>query len=671
MASRNTSSAAPTSGTRRKQTQQISTIHGNISLPADVAELLTPFLSPTSTPLGVSTTSMAASNVFSPLTSPALVPNATTYRQWAQASMPPPSPSITAEHIMRRQQQASVGGEWQSSASGKWQPPSLPTARERGRRGTSASPHHHPYRAPTQPTSRIFSPAFPSMSSGMDNDDFLLDALHESPVLPSAASSAATAAFIASLSNTPVLQFASDGAAPAQSGIAAELSGLHLPDAMAGNTIQGGASHVGQHSRTLHQLSMSHASAGLENESHGDHGATSQIMSASLAQQMSAWLEQTSAPGPSSAPVMATPAMLMNLPVSAHHLPHTSSGEIITEAPCQQQQQQVGEPVPYSFDVSASVFSLATQSAPMVEFIHPPAPPPLRIGPSVSTGSATSAGPSIAINNTRALLPSSGSSSGDAPKRGRRKSVSTASDLPNTAASQTASVRARRGEASRARRRSRATQLLSPRTTPLVPSILKGTHSPGFSPSLAPLTPAIAPRSTLAPSNITSTSTPPTSTPLMRPRAMVAATSTTNIVGLEADVVTRLATKSNYQNIMEGNSELLGLTYRSEFKSGLERRRTNHKNAEQKRRDSLKMCFQNLRDRIPEVDPKLVSKIYLLGRANAHIDALGLVNQRLVEALQALGGDADEVVKRAMAEAADLQSLEPCLSDGPDMDLDA
>ncbi|KAJ2502618.1 hypothetical protein GGH96_000904 [Coemansia sp. RSA 1972] len=658
MASRNTSSAVPTSGTARKQTQQISTIHGNISLPADVAELLTPFLSPTSTPLGVSTTPMVASNVFSPLTSPALVPNATTYgRQWTQASMPPPSPSITAEHIMRRQQQ-------QTSASGEWQPPSLPTARARGRRGTSASPHHHPYRAPTQPISRIFSPAFPSMASGMENDEFLLDALHESPVLQSAVSSAATAAFIASLSNTPVAQLAGDGAAPAQSGIATELSGLHLPDAMA-QTIQGGAGHVGQHSRTLHQLSMSHAGAGLENESHGG-GAASQIMSASLAQQMSAWLDQTSAPGPSSAAVMATPAMLMNLPVSAHHLPHTSSGEIITEAPCQQQQQQVADPVPYSFDVSASVFALATQSAPMVEFIHPPAPPPLRIGPSVSTGSAAT-GPSMAIN-TRALLPSSGSSSGDAPSRGRRKSVSTASDLPDTAAAQPASVRARRGEASRARRRSRATQLLSPRTTPLVPSILKGTHSPGFSPALAPLTPAIAPRSTLAPST---TSTPSTTTPLMRPRAMVAATSTTNIVGLEADVVTRLATKSNYQNIMEGNSEQLGLTYRSEFKSGLERRRTNHKNAEQKRRDSLKMCFQNLRNRIPDVDPKLVSKIYLLGRANAHIDALELVNKRLIEAVQALGGDPESVVMSARAEAAELQSLEPCLSDGPDMDLDA
>ncbi|KAJ2124697.1 hypothetical protein IW147_001475 [Coemansia sp. RSA 720] len=101
---------------------------------------------------------------------------------------------------------------------------------------------------------------------------------------------------------------------------------------------------------------------------------------------------------------------------------------------------------------------------------------------------------------------------------------------------------------------------------------------------------------------------------------------------------------------------------------GFERRHTNHKNAEQKRRDSLKMCFQNLRDRIPDVDPKLVSKIYLLGRVNAHIDTLALVNQRLVKALQALG-----VMRMRLWQVQwrRLQSLDPCLSDGPDMDLDS
>ncbi|KAJ2359020.1 hypothetical protein GGF43_000413 [Coemansia sp. RSA 2618] len=587
------------------------------------------------------------SNAFSPLTSPVLVPNASGSRQWPPPSMPPPSPSITAEHIMRRQQQQQQQQQQQASMSGEWQPPALPsTTRARGRRGTStsASPHHHPYRAPTQPASRMFSPVFASnMASattpnGMDNEEFLLDALAESPALQSvsssAAAAAATAAIIASLNNTPVLQFA--GSAPAQTAIAAELSGLHLPDAVAGAA----ADHA--HSRTLHQLNMS------------PHESSQALMSASLAQQMSAWLDQTSAQDtvPSSTPVMATPAMLMNLPVSAHHLPHTSTGGIVAKSTDQQQADALPA---HTFEVSASMsmHAQATQSAPMSEFIHPPAPPPLRIGPSQSNQKQTP-------------------SSGDAQTRGRRKSVSTASDI--TAADKPAEpkaggTRARRGEASRARRRSRATQLLSPRTTPLVPSILKDTLSPGISPSLAPLTPSTLPHARLAPA-----SSSLATTPQMRPRPVVAATSTTNIVGRESDVVTRLATKSNYQNIMEGNSEQLGLTYRTEFKSGLERRRTNHKNAEQKRRDSLKLCFQGLRERVPDVDPKLVSKIYLLSQASAYIDRLKLVNERLVEAMRAQGVDVDDVVARAVEEARERQGSvddEQCLSDGgPDMELD-
>ncbi|KAJ2329958.1 hypothetical protein IWW51_000272 [Coemansia sp. RSA 2702] len=507
--------------------------------------------------------------------------------------MPPPSPLITAE-IMRRQQQQQ---QQQQSGYGERHTPSLPTAaRGRSRRGTatSASPHHHPYRAP-QPISRMFSPAFPAK----DSDDFLLDSLP-----------ASQAAIIASLHNTPVMQFSGDAsAAPA---ISAELSGLHLPDTMVEQQPE-------PRSRTLHQLSMS------QGASQGAGAHDQAMLSASLAQQMTAWLEQTSAPlqaPATSSSVMATPAMLMNLPPSAHHLPHSSTGEIAATPP-------VSQP-------ARSQLASVTQSAPMVEFIHPPAPPPLQIGPA---------------------------SAAEASKRGRRKSVTAPTDLlpadklgsDKLGSDKLGGPRARRGEASRARRRSRATQLLSPRTTPLVPSILKDTP-----PALAPLTPAIAP-------------TPGTTTPQQRARSIVAATSTTNIVGLEADVVTRLATKSNYQNIMEGNSEALGLTYRTEFKSGLERRRTNHKNAEQKRRDSLKLCFQDLRVRLPDVDPKLVSKIYLLNHANAYIDALQLANCRLVEALERRGVDAGELVAQAMAEAAATSGAadEPCPSDEAEMDMDA
>ncbi|ORY07579.1 hypothetical protein K493DRAFT_332665 [Basidiobolus meristosporus CBS 931.73] len=85
------------------------------------------------------------------------------------------------------------------------------------------------------------------------------------------------------------------------------------------------------------------------------------------------------------------------------------------------------------------------------------------------------------------------------------------------------------------------------------------------------------------------------------------------------DVALKLATKSNYQNILEGNSTSLGLRYNTDIHSGIELRRTSHKAAEQKRRDSLKQCFENLRSVIPEIEEKAPSKAYLLKKSYDHI----------------------------------------------------
>lgn len=61
-----------------------------------------------------------------------------------------------------------------------------------------------------------------------------------------------------------------------------------------------------------------------------------------------------------------------------------------------------------------------------------------------------------------------------------------------------------------------------------------------------------------------------------------------------------LATRSNYQNLMEGKGAALGIAFNSQIKSGLEVRRTAHKAAEQKRRDSLKEWFDRLRCEVEE-----------------------------------------------------------------------
>jgi hypothetical protein len=61
-----------------------------------------------------------------------------------------------------------------------------------------------------------------------------------------------------------------------------------------------------------------------------------------------------------------------------------------------------------------------------------------------------------------------------------------------------------------------------------------------------------------------------------------------------------LATRSNYQNLMEGKAAALGIAFTPQIKSGIEVRRTAHKAAEQKRRDSLKEWFDRLRLEVEE-----------------------------------------------------------------------
>lgn len=67
-----------------------------------------------------------------------------------------------------------------------------------------------------------------------------------------------------------------------------------------------------------------------------------------------------------------------------------------------------------------------------------------------------------------------------------------------------------------------------------------------------------------------------------------------------------LATKSNYQNMREGKAKSLGIDFSSSFQSGIENRRSAHKAAEQKRRDTLKQSFDALRKEIADavLDPE-------------------------------------------------------------------
>ncbi|KAI8975435.1 hypothetical protein BDF20DRAFT_878641 [Mycotypha africana] len=56
-----------------------------------------------------------------------------------------------------------------------------------------------------------------------------------------------------------------------------------------------------------------------------------------------------------------------------------------------------------------------------------------------------------------------------------------------------------------------------------------------------------------------------------------------------------LTTKSNYENLKEGTAKHLGIDFNTTIQSGIENRRSAHKAAEQKRRDTLKQSFDSLR----------------------------------------------------------------------------
>ncbi|KAI8142938.1 hypothetical protein BJV82DRAFT_539176 [Fennellomyces sp. T-0311] len=110
-----------------------------------------------------------------------------------------------------------------------------------------------------------------------------------------------------------------------------------------------------------------------------------------------------------------------------------------------------------------------------------------------------------------------------------------------------------------------------------------------------------------------------------------------------------LATKSNYQNMREGKAKSLGIDFSSSFQSGVENRRSAHKAAEQKRRDTLKQSFDSLRKEIAdalvdeeedrdnkEKEVKQMSKVVLIQHSYEYILRLKAENRRKDEALDKL-----------------------------------
>lgn len=89
--------------------------------------------------------------------------------------------------------------------------------------------------------------------------------------------------------------------------------------------------------------------------------------------------------------------------------------------------------------------------------------------------------------------------------------------------------------------------------------------------------------------------------------------------GMSPQVGAILASKSNYQHIVDGTYDQLNITYPQGMTQGLEDRRTSHKAAEQKRRDHLKECFEMMRTILPDRPEPGASKVAILRKGYEHI----------------------------------------------------
>lgn len=89
--------------------------------------------------------------------------------------------------------------------------------------------------------------------------------------------------------------------------------------------------------------------------------------------------------------------------------------------------------------------------------------------------------------------------------------------------------------------------------------------------------------------------------------------------GMSPQVGAMLASKSNYQHIVDGTYDRLNISYPQGMTQGLEVRRTSHKAAEQKRRDHLKESFELMRTILPERPDPGASKVAILKKGYEHI----------------------------------------------------
>ncbi|KAJ3236850.1 hypothetical protein HDU81_010316 [Chytriomyces hyalinus] len=91
------------------------------------------------------------------------------------------------------------------------------------------------------------------------------------------------------------------------------------------------------------------------------------------------------------------------------------------------------------------------------------------------------------------------------------------------------------------------------------------------------------------------------------------------------DAVSKLTQNSNYQNIIEGESGVVGFES-SDLNTDVESKKEHHKASEQRRRDQMKQCFDGLREVLPKFTDRNPSKEKILQFSRDYI--IGMQQQQ-------------------------------------------
>ncbi|KAI9208075.1 uncharacterized protein BJ171DRAFT_233952 [Polychytrium aggregatum] len=103
----------------------------------------------------------------------------------------------------------------------------------------------------------------------------------------------------------------------------------------------------------------------------------------------------------------------------------------------------------------------------------------------------------------------------------------------------------------------------------------------------------------------------------------------------QKDSKSKSAKKSSQEDVSDANARMLQMQGASDLGQGIEVRKNNHKQAEQRRRDSLKQCFEELGQVLPSLTEKNPSKVHLLKKSF-----------EFIMHLKTKEGEADEQIER-------------------------